>query len=285
MAETARGMFVTDLDGTLLRSDRSLAPRDLEALELLGEEGIARVIATGRMPYSFRRLMGGRRLPVDYLILSTGTGIVDYPRDEILLSRGLTPEATAEVCGTMIDLDLDFFVQDEFPENHRSWYRSTGRDNPDFYHRLSFYHEWATVYRGPEPGWGRPSQIVAVVPAAAGVRLYDRVAGLLGSDFSVVRTTSPLDGESMWIEIFPAGVSKASAASWLASVLGIGHGGTAAVGNDYNDGDLLAWAGSSYVVANAPDGFSPGSTAVAANDECGVAMAVEHWLNRIGAGR
>jgi hydroxymethylpyrimidine pyrophosphatase-like HAD family hydrolase len=285
MAEKTRGMFVTDLDGTLLRTDRTLAPRDLGALELLGEVGMARVIATGRMPYSFKRLMGGRVLPVDYLILSTGTGIVDYARDEILLSRGHSPEEAAEVCGTMIDLDLDFFVQDEFPENHRSWYRSTGRENPDFYRRLSFYHEWATVYRGPEPGWGRPSQIVAVVPAESGVKAYLRAAGLLGEDFSVVRTTSPLDGESMWIEIFPPGVSKGSAAAWLASLLGIGHGRTAAVGNDYNDGDLLAWAGSSYVVANAPAGFCPGSTSVAANDECGVAMAVEHWLNRTGAGR
>jgi hydroxymethylpyrimidine pyrophosphatase-like HAD family hydrolase len=88
----------------------------------------------------------------------------------------------------------------------------------------------------------------------------------------------------MWIEVFPAGVSKGSAASWLEDRLGIRRHLTAAVGNDYNDGDLLDWAHTSYVVANAPEGFSPGSKVVATNDEGGVAMAVEHWLGTVVGG-
>ena len=94
----------------------------------------------------------------------------------------------------------------------------------------------------------------------------------------MVRTTSPLDGESVWIEIFPNHVSKGTTAAWLAERLGIEPYDTAAVGNDYNDLDLLGWAHRSYVVENAPEDLSPGSMAVASNDESGVAMAVEHWL-------
>ena len=285
MTRPARGMFATDLDGTLLRTDRTLSPDDISALEKLGSAGISRVIATGRMPFSFRRLMGDQRLPVDYLILSTGTGIMDYCSGEILLSQGLTPGETGTVCREMAALDLDFFVQDEFPDNHRSWYRSSGWDNPDFFHRLSFYHEWSREYSADLTHTGKPSQIVAVVPPEDGLRTWRRVLDLLGNGFSVVRTTSPLDGKSMWIEVFPDGVSKGTAAAWLASSLGIEHSCTAAVGNDYNDGDLLEWAHMSYVVANAPEGLCPKSMAVAANDEGGVAMAVKHWLGFVGGAR
>ena len=52
-----------------------------------------------------------------------------------------------------------------------------------------------------------------------------------------------------------------------------------AIGNDYNDMDLLEWTGSGYVVDNAPvelkDRFCP----VASNNHGGVADAVERWLD------
>ena len=282
MSNRPAGMFVTDLDGTLLRSDRTLSSADVTALERLGEAGIVRVIATGRVPFSFQRLMGDRKLPVDYLILSTGTGIIEYSTNEILLSRGLASDEAEAACMEMTRLDLDFFVQGKFPENHRSRYRISGRDNPDFLRRLSFYNEFSSELPTGVPLSGPVSQMVAVVPAEDGIRAYRKVVGILGHDFSVVRTTSPLDGESLWIEVFPRDVSKGTAAAWLAERLGIGPCDTAAVGNDYNDLDLLGWAHRSYVVENAPEELSHGSMVVASNDESGVAMAVDHWLDAAG---
>ena len=41
-------LVATDLDGTFLGSDKSVSSENLEALHLLGEKGIVRVIATGR---------------------------------------------------------------------------------------------------------------------------------------------------------------------------------------------------------------------------------------------
>ena len=43
-----KGLFITDFDGTLLRTDRTLDEKDLETLEKLGRMNIVRVIATGR---------------------------------------------------------------------------------------------------------------------------------------------------------------------------------------------------------------------------------------------
>jgi len=42
------GLVATDLDGTLLRKDKSISKEDWEMLEFLGEHDILRVVATGR---------------------------------------------------------------------------------------------------------------------------------------------------------------------------------------------------------------------------------------------
>ena len=93
----------------------------------------------------------------------------------------------------------------------------------------------------------------------------------------VVRTTSPLNGRSLWLEILPRHVSKASAGQWLSDHLGIQHTRTFAVGNDYNDEALLAWANESAVVAGAPEALRTRFTEVAGNDRDGVADAIERF--------
>ena len=43
-------LFCTDLDGTLLRSDKTLSKRNLEAIEYFKSEGGLFTFVTGRMP-------------------------------------------------------------------------------------------------------------------------------------------------------------------------------------------------------------------------------------------
>ena len=89
-------MFITDLDGTLLRDDKRLADADISALEALGARGIPRIIATGRSWDSFREIMEklglmgpGRVLPVDYVIFSTGAGIMAFPQADLIQQSSL----------------------------------------------------------------------------------------------------------------------------------------------------------------------------------------------------
>jgi hydroxymethylpyrimidine pyrophosphatase-like HAD family hydrolase len=95
----------------------------------------------------------------------------------------------------------------------------------------------------------------------------------------IIQTTSPLDGQSTWIEIFPATVSKSLTTAWLSAAYGLKANHTLSVGNDYNDVDLLEWAGCSFVVDNAPDDLKNRFPVVASNNECGVAEAIGRWLD------
>lgn len=77
---TPRGLFIMDFDGTLLRSDRTVAAEGLVALRQLGELGIIRAIATGRSLFSFNTVPLSD-LPLDFVIFSTGAGILQYRVD------------------------------------------------------------------------------------------------------------------------------------------------------------------------------------------------------------
>jgi hydroxymethylpyrimidine pyrophosphatase-like HAD family hydrolase len=95
--------------------------------------------------------------------------------------------------------------------------------------------------------------------------------------FQVIRATSPTDGASTWVELYPRGVNKASAAAWLwegaeRPLLRV------AIGNDYNDLDLLDWADLSFVVGNAPPELRARYATVATNDAAGFSEAVRRAL-------
>lgn len=245
-------MFITDLDGTLFRRPGEASSGALRALELLGRDGVTRVIATGRSLYSAAQVIP-ENFPVDYLIFSSGAGVTEWPSRGLLFSHGLDAPEVARCAEYLRAASFDFMVHDPVPDNHRFRYWRSAVRNEDFDRRLRRYERFAVPLDADDRHGRGAAQFVAVVPEEAGshARIYGRVASDL-ADVKVIRTTSPLDGRSMWIEIFSTGVSKALASAELARSLGVPLDATFAVGNDYNDLDLLEWAAHSFVVPEAP---------------------------------
>jgi hydroxymethylpyrimidine pyrophosphatase-like HAD family hydrolase len=97
--------------------------------------------------------------------------------------------------------------------------------------------------------------------------------------FSVIRTTSPLDKETLWIEIFPSNVSKGQSAAWLCDNMGFDKNNVLSIGNDYNDMDLLEWSGHSFVVENAPSFLKDRFNLTKSNHESAFMHAVHQVIN------
>ncbi len=274
---TPPGMVVVDLDGTLLRSDGSFAPDDLDALSDLGDSGYLRVIATGRSAFSYRRALGDRILPVDYIVFSSGAATARMPDLEIILAHTLSAGETRSAARVLLEHDVDFMIQDPVPSNHRfSWRRRVGCR--DFERRLSLYDGFARPLPKDLTDLGPSTQLLAILPSPGAADIASDLSAHLEA-YSVIRATSPLDGDSLWLEIFPPGVSKSSACAALAEAHGIEPADILAIGNDYNDQDVLRWAGTSFVTRNAPEDLRAEFPVVAANDHKGVAEAVERWID------
>ncbi len=270
-----RSLFIMDFDGTLLRSDRTFSPIDLDALVRLGELGIIRVIATGRSLYSFKTVVP-KNLPIDYIIFSTGAGVQHRASENVIRRVRLEPHEVRRACAILKARQLDFMIHRTIPDNHMFTYFRSNHTNLDFERRLKLYDRFAAPLDDTEGGCGPATQLLAIIPPENGPVTFESIRREM-SGFSVIRTTSPLDGLATWVEIFPRAVSKSRTAAWLAEQLGIDNRQTASVGNDYNDLDLLEWAPHSYVVDNAPADLKQRFAAVASNNDGGVAEAVARW--------
>jgi hypothetical protein len=278
-----RGLFIMDFDGTLLRSDRAFSDIDLAALEQLGELGIIRTIATGRSLYSFNKAAVGD-LPVDFVIFSMGAGVLQQAGGKVVRRVSLEPHEVKQAYKILKTNRLDFMIHRTIPENHMFSYFRTNEGNDDFERRLKLYSRFAVPLDKATDGFGPATQLLAVVPDKVSQAVLEKVRGEL-PDYSVIRTTSPLDGKATWIEIFPTAVSKSRTAAWLAAELKIDIGKIVSVGNDYNDLDLLEWTAHSYVVDNAPVDLKNRFAGVASNNNGGVAEAAKHWMGgTFGAG-
>lgn len=263
-------MVITDLDGTLLNSDRRVSETDIETLSRLGEEKIVRVIATGRSQFSITRVIPDD-FPVDFVITSSGAGILEWKSKRIILKESLAAEIVTRVAEQLISSQLDFMIQKPVPDNHYFSYYHSGTPNPDFFRRLSHYEEFALPLDPGEVQELAASQIIVITPP--GINHYSRLQADLAG-LNVVRTTSPLDHRSMWIEVFPGNVSKSNAAMYLCDLAGCSVSEVMSVGNDYNDLDLLEWSPVSFVVDNAPRVLREMFSVVASHNENGFSEAV-----------
>jgi hydroxymethylpyrimidine pyrophosphatase-like HAD family hydrolase len=276
-------MVVTDLDGTLLDSRGELSAVNRAALDALGTAGVLRVVATGRNLHSALGVLAGDT-PIDYLVFASGAGIVQWPDRRLVHHHHLADAEALVAARALRALGLDFMLHAGVPDNHRFWFHRAGAPNPDFERRLRRYADHASPWPRTDPR-GPFSQLLAVaVRDAAGIdpaTRHEQLRRLL-EPLHVIRTTSPLDHHSAWFEVFPGGVSKASGADWLARRHALTPEVVLAVGNDFNDLDLLAWAGHPRVVENAPVALRERYPTVAGNDADGFAVAVRAWRARHG---
>ena len=274
--QTPCGLFVCDFDGTLLRSDRSFSDTDLNALIRLEELGIIRAVATGRSIYSINTVPISN-LPVDFILFSSGAGISRHPDGRIIRKVSLESHEVSLAIKTLKANNLDFMVHHPIPHNHIFSYVESTSDNPDFKRRIELYHQFAKPLETAIDGFGDATQLLAILPPADNRPVIAMLENALPG-FNIIQTTSPLDGQSTWIEIFPTTVSKSLTAAWLSAAYGLKADQALSVGNDYNDLDLLEWAGCSFVVDNAPHDLKSRFPVVSSNNECGVAEAIERWL-------
>jgi hydroxymethylpyrimidine pyrophosphatase-like HAD family hydrolase len=265
------GMVVSDLDGTLLDPQHRLSARDRQTLVELGERGITRVVATGRSLFAARAVLQPD-VPIDYLVHSSGAGILSWRDQRPVRVLHMAADAAAELAARLVERQLDFMLHWAIPDGHHFYAYQTGRENADFDRRLLLYAAYAEALPVPFRGSQAMCQAVVIEPPSA-VAPHLELSALLPS-FQVIRSTSPLDFCSTWIEIFPEGVSKAAASAWLFDRERRDSSLSVAIGNDYNDQNMLEWADLAFVVANAPSELRARYSTVPSNAESGFSEAV-----------
>lgn len=264
---------ITDLDGTLTTERGIIGQTNIDTLIRLGETGIIRIIATGRSLHSLHKIIPAD-FPVDFVIFTTGAGIIDWKTKSLIFEKNLPADLSERARRILTEEHLDFFVHFPVPDNHYYYYHYTGRDNPDFDYRYKISSEFSSPLTKELSE--SAAQLLTIVPENA-IDVYDTLVTKL--DFcKVIRTTSPLDDKTMWIEIFEKDVSKGSAADWLMNRFNVNKNDVIVIGNDFNDLDMLEWGIHSYVLANGPDELKLKYKPAKSNSENGFSDVINNNL-------
>ncbi len=240
-------LFATDLDGTILASNHLFNPKDVEVLELLGQQNVVRVVATGRSLNSVLNVMP-LDFPIDYLVFSSGAGIYCWNKKQLLASTHLGFELTQRVTSVLNQQGIEYTVHASIPNNHLFHFSKPERLHPDFLRYLKLHHAHAKPL-GAELAVHNYTQTMAFVDD---LHVFTQISKML-PEVKVVRATSPLDGQSIWMECFHPSVSKAQGILWVAELTNVDVDNVVVLGNDYNDLDMLNCFKQSFVVANAPE--------------------------------
>ncbi len=272
------GLLATDLDGTLAVGG-IINKTDLAAAESLKARGIPILVITGRNPKSMKKVENLWGV-ADEILFSSGSGLLTAPQALPTERARLSPGDVAEITAIVTDAGEDYCVLDPVPANHQfSWKcRRPHQENPDFVSRMNIYAEWARPDIGSP---GPASQALVIFPP--GITPGSGLKKAL-SKWSVFHSSSPIDHESIWLEIFPSGMTKGSALAEWCLMKNIDRERVLALGNDFNDEAMLSWAGMGRVVENAPQALKERFTVLPPAGQGGftaAAMEILELLQRI----
>ncbi len=239
-------LFATDLDNTIHTGDKGFIEADIDALRKLGQKGIVRVIATGRTLNSAKSVIP-EDFPVDYLVFSSGAGVYDWKKDELLQSKHLGAEKLKELIPLLSDRKFNFTLHWPIPDNHHFYYSGSGEEHDDFHRFINHNKQYASSIEKdlPEKDY---TQILAFLPDLDTYKyISEKVSGV-----KTIRATSPIDGKTVWMEFFHQGVSKAEGIKFICNLRNINKNDVVVLGNDFNDLDMLHAFKSAFVVGNSP---------------------------------
>lgn len=271
-------LVATDLDGTFLKNDKSISTENLDALHLLGQKGIIRVIATGRNLHKTNEVISPE-IPFDYIVFSSGAGILDCKSKQLIYSRNLDKEIVNNISKFLIDNDLNFHLFKAVPENYKCWYYRGSKPCDEFERYFDFHHSFSEVLPASDNLNSDACQFLVVFPD--NLEKFLMFKEKIESKFEnvkVVRTSSPLETGYIWMEIFHESVSKGNGVKFICEKYEIDSKYTLGIGNDYNDLDLLDFTNHSFIVDNGPDEMKKIYNRTKTNEENAFKHSIEIFL-------
>ncbi len=268
-----------DLDGTLLRDDKSIPRENLSALERAAARGVLPVPATGRIYRGIPPQL--KELPfLRYYILSNGAAVYDS-REDRTLCRGDIPLELALRCYEYLDTLPVIY---DCYQNECGWItRSMLEAAPPYFAREP--EVLKMLY-----GLRRPVEDLKETLRARGEGLQKLQAFFLPEDealrqrtlrelprrFPALKATSSVKNN---IEVNSVNAGKGKALLALCEALGVDPAETLAFGDGSNDAEMLRAAGLGVAMANADEAVKAAADRITdSNEDCGVARMLARLM-------
>ncbi len=268
-------LIAFDLDGTLLRPDKTIAPRTMQALLRAREKGVLLVPATGRLYATLPEELKDEAL-VEKMILVNGAEVYDNRKKTAIARAELTAAQAQALCGALQKLPVLTGIY----QNGQGW---MAREE---YERLPQVMRdetvLALVYRAFRPTDDLFAQIGAGGSVQKVIAYFQtqeekqRYLEILKAQYPQYAVSSAF---AINIEFNAANATKGDALKTLCERLGLLAAQCMAFGDDLNDCTMLRAAGLGVAMQNAAEAVKACADAVTqSNAEDGVAQMIERVL-------
>lgn len=267
-------LYLSDLDGTLLRSDQTLSAYTCAVIDRLVSAGVHFSYATARSIETADKVTRGIRVALP-VIVQNGTFIVDSVTKRPLWSAKFTPLEAERIFDTFLQRGL-------FPITYAV---IEGRNRFSYLRDRCTKPQWEFLLTRMGGSDRRAREIFSAEEALTGDVHY--FACISEDEGALLTVKEALEGDfrcifshdiytgAPWLEVMPKSASKAAAARRLKEMLGCEK--LVCFGDAVNDLPMFELADERYAVANAaPELRTIATDVIGGNDE----DAVAKWLKK-----
>jgi len=281
-------LVALDLDGTLLNHRGEISERNRKTIDRVRERGVHVAVVTGRRFRDSRPI--ALELGLDVPLIAHNGALTKHARTlETVAVLPLPLAAARDALRIGREAGADALLSDDYDGLGVLVFDHLSGENS----AVHKYVAWARRIHGEQEGAEAVRQVESLetymdhepVHLAFSGRCaqMDKLSDVLQDrlrDRVKILCTKYLEQDFSLLDVLNPSASKGAGVSAAAAELDVPPADILAIGDNYNDLEMLLLAGTGVVMSNAPLELrqTPGLYPTASNDEDGVALAIERFV-------
>ena len=274
-------LYVSDLDGTLLRNDTSLSQYSRDTLNALLDRGLLFTVASARSIASMRHVLAELplRLPV---VEFNGAFVSDLASGQHYLVHALHRDILSELWQQITDAGYVPFISTYDGTADRLYYRDIINDGMAWYLQNRRRHQDPRLHYLTDLQSGLDDQVVCLTVIGPGPELKKLDEAINQRHAKRVQThcyENQYSPRWHWLTIHDARATKEQGILSIKRLRGLEDCRLVVFGDQVNDLDMFEMADEALAVANAIPALKEQATGIIdTNEEDGVARYISaHW--------
>jgi HAD-superfamily hydrolase, subfamily IIB len=267
-------MVCLDIDGTLINSNHKITKRTKDVINIVAnEKKIYTVLVSARMPKGIVPLQNELNISQP-LICYSGALIMDK-HSNILVNKVIDPKVMKKIYDKANDanVSISIYKDDEwYIENIDKW----AINESEITNISPKITDFNNLIKQLEEQKSGANKILCMGEPEDIQFLYKNISVISKRDINVYPS------KPTYLEIMDKSVSKTSAIEFLCKEFNVERSQVIAIGDNYNDIDMIEYAELGIAMGNAPREVKERANEVTfTNDEDGVAKALEKYLIKL----
>lgn len=266
-------LCVFDLDGTLLNSDKKITPETLLSIKNLYKNNIKYTIATGRIDILARKYQ--REISSNLPIISCNGSIIRDLSNKIYYMKTLDFNTVRDIFNFFTSLNLDFLFYTEnkiliTKNNPRTKilenYNKTANKNDKF--KFEIIDNDINKYSN-----------LNFLKSLAHIEDREKLLEIQKMLNEKFKNLSIVSSDYELLDLMPSGVNKGSSLNILSNILNIKMENICVFGDNFNDLEMIKFAGTSIVPENGEEEIKQIATYITkSNDDDGISYAINNII-------